>query len=214
MELGRDGYGRNHSPRTQSMSGRRICPRQRADFGASQAMGRRRMLLDHGIDVWTTMNLQHLRKSERLRSCKFAGIRVRETVPDWVVKQANEVVVVDVTPEALRNRLNAASVYGIREGGSSSGKFLRNRLCCPARAHLSSGCAELEARHSEFAPASIGSAPPPVEQRASERILIHITSDPATAMPSAADTESRSTFAPIALPYMFRAALILWIFGE
>jgi two-component system sensor histidine kinase KdpD len=59
---------------------------------------------DAGIDVLTTMNLQHL-ESLNDQIWQITGIRVRETVPDWVVKQADEVVMVDVTPEALINRL-------------------------------------------------------------------------------------------------------------
>ena len=61
-------------------------------------------LLDAGIDVLTTMNVQHL---ESLNDQVFhaTGIHVRETVPDWVVDEADELVFVDLTPRALRNRL-------------------------------------------------------------------------------------------------------------
>src|SRR5438552_4459328 len=68
------------------------------------------VLLDAGIDVLTTMNLQHL-ESLNDQIWHISGIRVRETVPDWVVKQAGEVVMVDVTPEALINRLKRGVVY-------------------------------------------------------------------------------------------------------
>src|SRR4026207_2585422 len=68
------------------------------------------VLLDAGIDVMTTMNLQHL-ESLNDEIWQISGIRVRETVPDWVIKQADEVVMVDVTPEALINRLKRGVVY-------------------------------------------------------------------------------------------------------
>ncbi len=68
------------------------------------------VLLNAGIDVLTTMNLQHL-ESLNDQIWQISGIRVRETVPDWVVKQADEVVMVDVTPEALINRLRRGVVY-------------------------------------------------------------------------------------------------------
>ncbi|HEY7534011.1 MAG TPA: sensor histidine kinase KdpD, partial [Nitrospiraceae bacterium] len=56
------------------------------------------IVLDAGIDVLTTMNLQHLESlNDQIRH--ITGIRVRETVPDWVIKQADEIVMVDVTPE-------------------------------------------------------------------------------------------------------------------
>jgi len=62
------------------------------------------VLLDAGIEVWTTMNVQHI-ESLNDQIWQITGIQVRETVPDWVVRQAAEIVAVDVTPEALLNRL-------------------------------------------------------------------------------------------------------------
>ena len=62
------------------------------------------VLLAAGIDVLTTMNIQHL-ESLNDQIWQISGIRVRETVPDWVVQQADEVVMVDLTPRALLNRL-------------------------------------------------------------------------------------------------------------
>src|SRR5262249_16759534 len=67
-------------------------------------------ILDAGIDVLTTMNLQHL-ESLNDQIWQITGIRVRETVPDWVFKQADEIVLVDVTAEALINRLKRGVVY-------------------------------------------------------------------------------------------------------
>ena len=55
------------------------------------------VLLAAGIDVLTTMNIQHL-ESLNDQVWQISGIRVRETVPDWVVQQADEVVMVDLTP--------------------------------------------------------------------------------------------------------------------
>ncbi len=67
-------------------------------------------LLDAGIDVTTNMNIQHL---ESLNDQVFhiAGVRVRETVPDWLIKSADEVVMVDATAEALINRLKRGVIY-------------------------------------------------------------------------------------------------------
>jgi len=69
------------------------------------------VLLEAGIDVFTTMNVQHL-ESLNDHVWRVTGIRVRETVPDWVVDEADEVVMVDLTPRALRNRLERGVVYG------------------------------------------------------------------------------------------------------
>jgi two-component system, OmpR family, sensor histidine kinase KdpD len=68
------------------------------------------VLLEAGIDVLTTMNVQHL-ESLNDQIWHSAGVRVRETIPDWVLKQADEVVMVDLTPRALLNRLARGVVY-------------------------------------------------------------------------------------------------------
>jgi two-component system, OmpR family, sensor histidine kinase KdpD len=67
-------------------------------------------LLDAGIDVLTTMNVQHL-ESLNDQILQSTGVHVRETIPDWVLKNADEVVMVDLTPRALLNRLARGVVY-------------------------------------------------------------------------------------------------------
>ena len=68
------------------------------------------VLLDAGISVLTSLNIQHL-ESLNDQIWQMTGVRVRETIPDWVVDQADEIVVVDVTPRALRHRLERGVVY-------------------------------------------------------------------------------------------------------
>ena len=68
------------------------------------------VLLQAGIDVFTTLNVQHL-ESLNDEVWHITGVRVRETVPDWVVDAADEVVLVDLTAEALQNRLHRGVVY-------------------------------------------------------------------------------------------------------
>jgi two-component system sensor histidine kinase KdpD len=68
------------------------------------------ILLEAGIDVLTTMNVQHL-ESLNDQIWQSTGVRVRETIPDWVLKQADEVVMVDLTPRALLNRLARGVIY-------------------------------------------------------------------------------------------------------
>lgn len=67
-------------------------------------------ILGRGINVISTLNIQHL---ESLNDVVFqiTGIRVNETLPDWILQQADEVVVVDLTPDALQNRLKRGNVY-------------------------------------------------------------------------------------------------------
>ncbi len=67
-------------------------------------------ILAEKIDVLSTVNIQHVESiAPTVRS--FTGITVRETVPDWVLQTADETVLVDVTPEALRNRMRRGDVY-------------------------------------------------------------------------------------------------------
>ena len=67
-------------------------------------------MLAAGIDVTSTVNVQHL---ESLNDLVFelTGVRVRETFPDRVLDEADQVVLVDLTPEELQLRLRAGKVY-------------------------------------------------------------------------------------------------------
>lgn len=67
-------------------------------------------LVGAGIDVWTALNIQHLESLSDLIA-RIAGIPVRETVPDIVLKTADEVILVDIPPAELIDRLNAGKVY-------------------------------------------------------------------------------------------------------
>ena len=69
-----------------------------------------RAVLDAGISVYSTVNVQHL-ESLNDRISDLTGTRVRETLPDRVLGEADEVVLVDLTPEALIARLQAGKVY-------------------------------------------------------------------------------------------------------
>src|SRR6266851_14529 len=67
-------------------------------------------LLDAGIDVYTTLNVQHVAsRSDVVR--QISGVSVHETVPDSVLDLADEIVLVDLTPEQLRARLAEGKVY-------------------------------------------------------------------------------------------------------
>ncbi|EIT9980002.1 hypothetical protein L3Y66_004571, partial [Salmonella enterica] len=67
-------------------------------------------LLEAGIDVFTTVNVQHLESLNDVVS-GVTGIQVRETVPDPFFDAADEVVLVDLPPDDLRQRLNEGKVY-------------------------------------------------------------------------------------------------------
>jgi two-component system sensor histidine kinase KdpD len=67
-------------------------------------------VLSAGIDVFSTVNVQHL-ESLNDQVAELTGVRVRETVPDSVLGTADEVVLIDLTPEALVARLRAGKIY-------------------------------------------------------------------------------------------------------
>src|SRR5690242_10010577 len=67
-------------------------------------------VLAAGIDVYSTVNVQHL-ESLNDQVAELTGVRVRETFPDSVLSHADEVVLVDITPHALIERLQAGKVY-------------------------------------------------------------------------------------------------------
>jgi two-component system sensor histidine kinase KdpD len=68
-------------------------------------------IVDAGVDVLSTVNVQHL-ESLNDRVAELSGIRVRETIPDAILGRADEVVLIDLTPEALIERLQAGKIYG------------------------------------------------------------------------------------------------------
>ncbi|MDX6603597.1 MAG: two-component system, OmpR family, sensor histidine kinase KdpD [Solirubrobacterales bacterium] len=67
-------------------------------------------VLEAGIDVFSTVNVQHL-ESLIDQVAELTGVRVRETVPDQVLGSADEVVLIDLTPEALIGRLREGKIY-------------------------------------------------------------------------------------------------------
>jgi two-component system, OmpR family, sensor histidine kinase KdpD len=81
-------------------------------------------LLDAGINVITAVNIQHI---ESLNDAIAAttGVRVRETVPDWVLKRADEVVNVDVSIETLRTRLRQGKIYDAAKIEQALSNFFR-----------------------------------------------------------------------------------------
>jgi two-component system sensor histidine kinase KdpD len=69
-----------------------------------------RAVLEAGIDVFSTVNVQHL-ESLNDQVAQLTGAKVRETIPDEVLSAADEIVLIDLTPEALIARLRAGKVY-------------------------------------------------------------------------------------------------------
>ncbi|MBV8634144.1 MAG: two-component system sensor histidine kinase KdpD [Burkholderiaceae bacterium] len=81
-------------------------------------------LLDAGIDIFTTVNVQHL---ESLNDAVggITGVRVAETLPDTVFEAADEVVLVDIPADELLNRLRSGKVYQLQQAERASRNFFR-----------------------------------------------------------------------------------------
>jgi two-component system sensor histidine kinase KdpD len=99
-----------------------------------------------GIDVISTVNIQHL---ESLNDAIFelTEVRVRETFPDRILDEADEVILVDITPEALQERLRAGKVYALDRAEVALDNFFRaDRLSSLRELALREVAEDVEAR--------------------------------------------------------------------
>ena len=143
-------------------------------------------ILDSGIDVITTMNVQHL-ESLYDQMAQITGIKVRETIPDWVVKQAEEVIMVDVTPRALLNRLERGVVYPPDKAKRALENFFKeSSLVALRELALRQTAHEVEERMEQQDGQNVASSNYQTTDssgaRIDEAVVIYISDDPSTAM--------------------------------
>jgi len=81
-------------------------------------------ILDAKIDVLSTMNVQHI-ESLTPTVERITGVHIRETVPDWVVQRAVEIVMADLTPQALQTRMKRGDIYPVERADRALGNFFR-----------------------------------------------------------------------------------------
>ena len=137
------------------------------------------VLLDAGIDVLTTVNVQHV-ESLNDQIWQATGVRVRETIPDWVVKHADEVVLVDLTPRALLNRLQRGVVYPPDRARQALQNFFREPTLVALRELAMRQTAHaVESRHQ--AEAEPGNPLGDTTQAGGDRLLLVVEPAPATA---------------------------------
>ncbi len=143
------------------------------------------LILDQGIDVLTTMNVQHL-ESLNDQMIQITGVKVRETIPDWVMKQADDVVMVDLTPRALLNRLERGVVYPPDKAQMALQNFFKESTLVGLREMaLRQTAHEVEERMEQ----GDGNLQPGLESQSSARsrgsddaVVIYVSDDPSTAM--------------------------------
>jgi two-component system sensor histidine kinase KdpD len=81
-------------------------------------------LLNANIDVLSTVNVQHIESLTPLVQ-RITGVPVRETVPDWVIQRVSEIVLVDLTPEALQTRMRRGDIYPVERAERALDNFFR-----------------------------------------------------------------------------------------
>jgi two-component system, OmpR family, sensor histidine kinase KdpD len=133
-------------------------------------------LLDNNIDVISTMNVQHLESVTPLVH-KITGIVVRETVPDWVLQRVDEIVLADVTPEALQTRMRRGDIYPMERVDRALGNFFRPSNLIALREIALRHVAQVVDRSLE--PYIQTEMDPGRELRVSERIAVGVSSNPA-----------------------------------
>jgi two-component system sensor histidine kinase KdpD len=118
-----------------------------------------------GIDVFSTVNVQHL-ESLNDQVAELTGVRVRETVPDSVLGSADEVVLIDLTPEALVARLRAGKIYPGENVDAALNNFFRiENLAALREVSLRQVAEDVESKRLVF-----GAAGEPLGTRAQERV--------------------------------------------
>ncbi len=129
-------------------------------------------LLDGGIDVFTTLNIQHIEsRSEAVR--RLAGVPVRETVPDSVLDAADEIELIDITPEQLRQRLAEGRVYlGERAAAAAENFFRESHLAVLREMALRFTAEHVERRSRKERPAG---------QRGGELLVVGVSASPHSA---------------------------------
>jgi two-component system, OmpR family, sensor histidine kinase KdpD len=139
-------------------------------------------LLDAGISVLTTMNVQHL-ESLNDQVWRVTGVRVRETLPDWVIDEADDVVFIDLTARALRHRLERGVVYAPEKARQALENFFQEpNLAALREMALRYAAHEVEGKLAT-APAALEDRPAEVSAAAShERVLLCLTGNPSSAM--------------------------------
>ena len=129
-------------------------------------------VLEAGIDVISTVNIQHL-ESLNDAIAELTEVRVRETFPDAVLESADEVVLVDLTPEALQERLRAGKVYARDRVDTALTNFFRgDRLSALRELALREVAEDVGARRQSVV------LDPLSAQAVAERVLALVTPEP------------------------------------
>ncbi len=134
------------------------------------------VLLDHGINVLSAMNVQHLESLNDVVE-RTLGVTVRETVPDWVVTQAEQVVNIDLSAEDLRQRLREGRIYApAKIPDALTNFFTEENLTTLRELALREVASSVDRARQEILRRESGTRAP----RTVDRIAVAMASDPVT----------------------------------
>lgn len=134
-------------------------------------------LLDAGIDVYTTLNVQHLESANDIVQ-RITGITVRETLPDSVLEKADEVELVDISPDELLERLSEGKVYAPEMAEQATRNFFsKGNLMALRELALRRTAERVDAQMDDFRRAHRVREVWP----AAERVLVCVSSSPLSA---------------------------------
>lgn len=125
-----------------------------------------------GISVHSTLNIQHIESLNHVVE-RLTGVKVRETVPDTVLEEADELVLVDISPEALQERLSAGKIYAPEKIAQSLGNFFTTHNLNVLRELVLRELADKVDERLEAVRSDIGKAKQPTGIQ--ERILVCLT---------------------------------------
>ncbi len=132
------------------------------------------LLLDRGISVLSAMNVQHLESLNDVVE-RTLGVQVRETVPDWVVTQADEVVNIDLSAEDLRQRLREGRIYKPEKVASAlTNFFTEENLTTLRELALREVASSVDRARQQLVRRESGTAAPATV----DRIAVAMSSDP------------------------------------
>lgn len=132
------------------------------------------VLLDQGVSVLSAMNVQHLESLNDVLE-RTLGVTVRETVPDWVIAQAEQVVNIDLSAEDLRQRLREGRIYAPEKVPSALANFFtEENLTTLRELALREVATSVDRTRQNILRRESGAAAPPTV----DRIAVAMSSDP------------------------------------
>ncbi|HBN08949.1 MAG TPA: hypothetical protein DD435_09965, partial [Cyanobacteria bacterium UBA8530] len=131
------------------------------------------VLRSAGISVISTVNVQHLESLNTVVE-RITGVKVRETVPDLVIEEADEVILVDISPEALQQRLKEGKIYSPEKIAQSLGNFFTIHNLTALRELVLRELADRVDERLEATMSDIGGTPVGIQ----DKILVCVTPTP------------------------------------